>query len=362
MADVQALERMDAENSRDSALDAGAIAKAWAHVRGNLRRSAGQRLFDQWLKPIVLIESQAANESGAIRLGLPSAFMTQWVSNHYAERMLLEFRGVLPGVESVSIETLAEKARTLKAEAPSDAKTVATPLERPAFDPRFTFERFVIDTSNRVAFNAAAAVSMPGAPQFSPLYLHSATGQGKTHLMHAIGHAFLEANPQATAIYMPAERFMFEFVQALRAKDTHSFKARLRGVDLLMIDDLQFIGGKDATQEEFFHTVNEFMSSGKRLVIAADRAPQALEGFDPRLAGRLALGWWRISARPSWSCAAPSSAASWRTCPRPRCPTKSSSCSPSGSRRTSASWKARSTGWSPMPSSTARRSRSISRR
>jgi chromosomal replication initiator protein len=272
-----------------------AVAKAWSHVRANLRRSAGQRLFDQWLKPVVLIEGSNAE---IVRLGLPSAFMTQWVKNHYAERLLLEFRGQIPAVRSVSIETVAEEPKRVLSAAPvpasADSAPVAaatsTPAERPQFDPRFTFERFVIDATNRVACNAAKAMAEPGAPRFSPLYLHAGTGQGKTHLMHAIGHAFLEANPTATAIYVTAERFMFEFVQALRNKDTHAFKARLRSVDLLMIDDLQFIGGKDATQQEFFHTVNEFMSSGKRLVIAADRAPQALEGFEARLAGRLASG------------------------------------------------------------------------
>lgn len=271
-----------------------AVSKAWAHVRGNLRRSAGQRLFDQWLKPVTLIEGSTET---AVRLGLPSAFMTQWVRNHYSERLLLEFRGVLPEVEQVTLETVAEEPRrVLKAD--SDVAppariapaAVAAMVERPALDPRFTFDRFVVDATNRVAYNAARAVALPGVPQFSPLYLHAGTGQGKTHLMHALGHAFLEANPGATAIYVTGERFMFEFVQALRAKDTHAFKTRLRSVDLLMIDDLQFIGGKDATQEEFFHTVNEFMASGKRLVIAADRAPQALEGFEPRLAGRLGAG------------------------------------------------------------------------
>ncbi|MCX8477934.1 MAG: chromosomal replication initiator protein DnaA [Sphingomonas sp.] len=264
-----------------------AVSKAWSHVRGNLRRSAGQRLFDQWLKPVVLVDGSTHE---AIRLGLPSAFMTQWVKNHYSERLLLEFRAVLPDVLSVTIETMAdEPQRVLRAE-PEAAPVPLPHGERPAFDPRFTFERFVVDSTNRVAFNAAKAVAQPGLPQFSPLYLHSGTGQGKTHLMHALGQAFLDANPQATAIYVTAERFMFEFVQALRNKDTHAFKTRLRSVDLLMIDDLQFIGGKDATQEEFFHTVNEFMASGKRLVIAADRAPQALEGFEPRLAGRLGSG------------------------------------------------------------------------
>lgn len=275
-------------------------AKAWTRVRGNLRLSAGQRLFDQWLKPIVLIEG---SDPETVRLGLPSPFMTNWVKGHYAERLLMEFRSQLPDVRTVSIETIARESRELapETESPAVAPTAASPVaasatslavsaERPRFDSRFTFDRFVVDTSNRVAFNAAKALAEPGKPRFSPLYLHSSTGQGKTHLMHAIGHAFLEACPDASAIYMPAERFMFEFVRAVREKDTFAFKARLRGVDLLMIDDLQFIAGKESTQEEFFHTVDEFMREGKRLVIAADRSPLALEGIEARLASRLGAG------------------------------------------------------------------------
>lgn len=270
-------------------------AKAWTRVRGNLRLSAGQRLFDQWLKPIVLIPGEDAE---TVRLGLPSAFMTNWVKNHYADRLVMEFRAQLPGVRTVSIETVDARAtRELATAAPAVA--VAEPVtpsalagagERPNLDSRFTFDRFVVDTSNRLAFNAAKALAEPGTPRFSPLYLHSNTGQGKTHLMHAIGHAFMNACPDATAIYMPAERFMFEFVRAVRERDTYSFKARLRGVDLLMIDDLQFIAGKESTQEEFFHTVDEFMREGKRLVIAADRSPLALEGIETRLASRLGSG------------------------------------------------------------------------
>ncbi len=281
-------------------------AKAWTRVRGNLRLSAGQRLFDQWLKPIVLIEG---GDTETVRLGLPSPFMTNWVRGHYAERLLMEFRALLPQVRTVSIETVDARAtRELAAEAiepvadaamtgvpataaarPAVPRTAASP-DRPRFDSRFTFDRFVVDTSNRVAFNAARALAEPGKPRFSPLYLHSSTGQGKTHLMHAIGQAFLDAVPEASAIYMPAERFMFEFVRAVRERDTFAFKARLRGVDLLMIDDLQFIAGKESTQEEFFHTVDEFMREGKRLVIAADRSPLALEGIEARLASRLGSG------------------------------------------------------------------------
>ncbi|MBW4329667.1 chromosomal replication initiator protein DnaA [Stakelama sp. CBK3Z-3] len=278
-----------------------AKAAAWDRVRRNLRASAGQRLFDQWLRPMELIEE---GDAQTIRLGLPAAFMTNWVRNHYAERLTFEFRSLLPEIRAVSVETIrAAKARHLTAAAPTPVATAtaspaqpaprpstAAPAERPRFEPRYCFDRFVAAPSNRVALNAARALAEPGTPRFSPLYLHSGTGQGKTHLMHAIGQAFLDAEPGATAIYMPAERFMFEFVQALRARDTIAFKERIRGVDLLMIDDLQFIGGKDSTQEECLHTVNEFMNAGKRLVIAADRCPQALEGVDQRLIGRLGSG------------------------------------------------------------------------
>ena len=274
--------------------------RAWARVRQNLRESAGARLFDQWLKPITLV---AHDDPDTIRLALPSAFVTNWVRSHYADRLTLEFKALMPRLRGVSIETRApgDQPSTIvapiAATAPATADTLAAPVAgapdaapRPALDPRFTFERFVVDGSNMVAFNAARALAEPGAPRFSPLFLHAGTGQGKTHLMHAIGHAYLAQHPQAHVICMSAERFMYDFVQAMRARDTFAFKQRLRGADLLLIDDLQFIAGKDATQEEFFHTINEVMGANKRLVISADRCPQALDGVEARIVGRMAQG------------------------------------------------------------------------
>ncbi|BCA60767.1 chromosomal replication initiator protein DnaA [Sphingomonas sp. HMP9] len=315
---------------------AGEAEKAWARVRTSLRESAGTRLFEQWLKPIELIPGE---DRDTIRLALPSAFMTNWVRNHYADRLVLEFKQHMPNVRTVQIETRApgrapvvlaiepvadavapkpvsdplpvEAKPALKPVAepvqasmkfgvdpslkPAPAPVVASapvgvPVERPPLDPRYTFARFVVDPSNKVAFNAAKVLAEPGPVRFSPLFLHSGTGQGKTHLMHAIGHAFLEHNPHAIVLCMSAERFMYDFVASMRARDTHAFKQRLRGADLLLIDDLQFIAGKDATQEEFFHTVNEIMAAGKRLVISADRCPQALEGVEARIVSRMSVG------------------------------------------------------------------------
>ena len=269
---------------------ASAAQAAWARVRQGLRLSAGARLFDQWLKPIALVET---GDPDVIRLTLPSAFMTNWVKSHYADRLYHEFRAILPNVTKVAIETASTTATVVEVLTPGPVKADAPDAAsrpRPVLDTRYTFERFCVDASNRVAFNAAKALAQPGPPRFSPLFLHSATGNGKSHLMHAIGHAYLAAVPGAGVICMSAERFMFEFVAAMRAKDTHAFKTRLRSVDLLLIDDLQFIAGKDATQEEFFHTVNEIMAAGKRIVISADRCPQALDGVEPRIVSRLAGG------------------------------------------------------------------------
>jgi len=127
-------------------------------------------------------------------------------------------------------------------------------------------------------------------PQFSPLYIKAATGQGKTHLLHAIGHQFLGQHPRARIFYCSAERFMVEFVQALKQNRMIEFKTRLRGFDLLLVDDLQFIIGKASAQEELLYTIDHLLSEGKRLVFAADRAPQALDSVEPRLLSRLSMG------------------------------------------------------------------------
>ena len=266
-------------------------ANAWARVRSNLRDSAGGRVFDQWLKPMALIEG---DEPDVVRLALPSAFMANWVRNHYQDRLAFEFAAILPHVRSVSIETRASgpaaPAMVVAEPMPIAVGESLQQVERAPLEPRFTFDAFVVDASNRVAFNAARVMTEAGPARFSPLFLHAGTGQGKSHLMHAVGHEFLLAHPDARVLCMSAERFMYDFVAAMRSRDTFAFKARLRGCDLLLIDDLQFIAGKDATQEEFFHTLNEVMGAGKRVVITADRCPQALDGVEPRIVSRLGGG------------------------------------------------------------------------
>ena len=263
---------------------------AWEHIRAGLRRDCGARTFDGWLKPISLGAFDPA--TGTLNLELPSQFMADWVRSHYAERLALAWRAHLPAVREVAI-CMGHARPVTAAEIPAAEPEVRTEDESVSpiqLEPRYTFDSFVIGKANEVAFNAARTLATAENVAFNPLFIHGGTGRGKTHLLHAIGHEFRRLRPSAKIIYMSAEKFMVEFVAALRANDTISFKQQLRAADLLMIDDVQFIAGKESTQEEFFHTMNEIISAGRRLVISSDRAPQDLDGIEPRILSRLSWG------------------------------------------------------------------------
>ena len=167
-------------------------------------------------------------------------------------------------------------------------KTISSDL-----DSRFTFSNFIVGKPNELAFAAARRVSESDDVPFNPLFLYGGVGLGKTHLMHAIAHEIKNRNPLRRVIYMSAEKFMYHFIKALRFKDTVSFKEQFRNVDVLMIDDVQFISGKDSTQEEFFHTFNSLIDQRKQLIISADKSPQDLEGIEERMRSR--LGWGLVA-------------------------------------------------------------------
>jgi chromosomal replication initiator protein len=269
------------------------IGAAWEQIRIGLRRDCGARTFDGWLRPVSLGGFDAA--TGTLRLNLPSQFMADWVRTHFSERLALAWRSVVPGVRRVLIGVGAGAPRTA-AEMPSMPVEEAPAAEDKGglyaaqLEPRYRFETFVVGKANEVAFSAAKTLATAENVAFNPLFLHGGTGRGKTHLLHAIGHEFRNLRPGARIIYMSAEKFMVEFVAALRANETIKFKQQLRSADLLMIDDVQFIAGKESTQEEFFHTMNEIISAGSRLVISSDRAPQDLDGIEPRILSRLSWG------------------------------------------------------------------------
>jgi chromosomal replication initiator protein len=265
----------------------------WQMVASRLRRDLGAQIYGQWIRSIAL--GDFCELTGTLELLTPSDFSASWVSDHYADRMRLAWKNVNPQVRQLKIRTSPSAARVemlqpvSATERPAIVESEALSLRSP-LDPRMTFANFVKGQTNALALSAAERVASVERPLFNPLYLQAQTGQGKTHLMHAIGHAYLAVNPSAQVIYMSAEKFMMEFVSAMRRKEVMEFKARLRAVDVLLIDDIQFIIGKVSTQEEFLHTVDAIIGAGKRLVVSADRAPQALDGVDQRILSRLSMG------------------------------------------------------------------------
>ncbi|MDQ3079997.1 MAG: chromosomal replication initiator protein DnaA, partial [Pseudomonadota bacterium] len=289
------------QGSRDNLCKGGSPADAvlspldaaWDAIRTGLRRDLGTRTFDGWLKPADL--GRLDSETGELELIMPSQFMADWVQSHFGERLTLAWKAVLPLVRSVRIVASPDGPKPAPLLILEDIPApVAPPVARdpqaPNFDPRYRFETFVVGKANEVAATAARTLATADSVSFNPLFLHGGTGRGKTHLLHAIGQTFLEARPGARVVSMSAEKFMVEFVRALKENDTIGFKSRLRSADLLLIDDVQFIAGKDSTQEEFFHTMNEIITAGHRLVITSDRAPQDLDGIAPRILSRLSWG------------------------------------------------------------------------
>ena len=271
----------------------GPLDAAWESIRAGLRRDLGARTYDGWLKPAEIGEFNA--DSGELAISMPSQFMADWVRSHFGDRLNLAWRATLPLVREVRIVAAADAPKPspllILEEIPAAPEpALARDPNAPNFDARYRFETFIIGKANEVAAAAAKTLATADNVAFNPLFIHGGTGRGKTHLLHAVGQAFLSARPTARVVSMSAEKFMVEFVRAIRENDTIGFKGRLRSADLLLIDDVQFIAGKDSTQEEFFHTMNEIITAGRRLVITSDRAPQDLDGIAPRILSRLSWG------------------------------------------------------------------------
>ncbi|WP_052071946.1 chromosomal replication initiator protein DnaA [Sphingopyxis sp. MWB1] len=280
----------------------------WPQVAEGLRRDLGARTFDHWLKPVRFADY--CRLSGVVTLEAASRFSANWINERFGDRLVLAWRQHLADVRSVQVQGAAASSAVrapIAGEAPSAPSLSAdrlrpavqsagfavpnvTPVGFASFDERLSFDRFVVARSNILAANAARRMAMAEAPQFNPLYLCSGTGQGKTHLLQAIAQAYAAIHPTANIILMSAEKFMLEFVGAMRGGDMMAFKARLRAADLLLLDDLQFVIGKNSTQEELLHTIDDLLTTGKRLVVTADRPPAMLDGVEARLLSRLSGG------------------------------------------------------------------------
>lgn len=322
----------------------------WARIRGRLKEEVGEIAYRSWLQPL----SVASLVGGEVCIVVPTRFMRDWVLTHYADRIRALWSGENPEVQSIDVIVASTNPPAAlvadnddrddggndgRATPPqrgfdpraADTRPAPRPLPPPsaepapstvytsasyggasdespnavpailedrsdlsaALDPRFTFENFVVGKPNELAHAAARRVADATTVTFNPLFLYGGVGLGKTHLMHALAWQIRKNDPNRKVLYLSAEKFMYQFIRALRFKDTMAFKQQFRSVDVLMIDDVQFISGKDSTQEEFFHTFNALVDQNRQVIISADKSPSDLEGMEERLRSR--LGWGLVA-------------------------------------------------------------------
>lgn len=289
----------------------------WEQICSQLKMEFGETAFDSWLKPLTVGDF---NE-GVMNICAPTAFMKNWVVTHYSERINKIWEQQNPEVKKINFvvhagfnnrrsadTSLLKKISTTPTpqniyggninsssfglvSGPSVVNDSAKVANNSAFpNPNYTFENFVVGKTNEFAFAAAKKVAESKNVSFNPLFLYSSVGLGKTHLMHSIIWHIKKNNPERNVVYLTAEQFVYKFVKALRYKDTTAFKEQFRSVDVLMVDDFQFMGNKGTTQEEFFHTFSSLVGEGKQVIIAADKSPTDLEGIEDRLKSRLVGG------------------------------------------------------------------------
>ncbi len=276
----------------------------WDRVRDRLKADVGEVEYRTWLRQMTM----AGLDGDEVTIHLPTRFLRDWVRSHYADRLAAFWRMESQDVQRVDLRVGAAAeppplatplTESLSAEGLAPAAMRAEDRSEPrateaggALDSRFSFDAFIVGKPNEFAYACARRVAeQPASQGFNPLFLYGGVGLGKTHLMHAVGLELSrrEGRRPASVSYMSAEKFMYRFIAAIRSQSTMEFKESLRSVDVLMVDDVQFLIGKDSTQEEFFHTFNALVESGKQIVISSDKSPSELD-VEQRLRTRLGCG------------------------------------------------------------------------
>ena len=274
----------------------------WGQLRKRLLKTVGQNNYTTWIEPLELNQVNG----GVATFGVPTNFMGNYVSQNFSDLILYELNNAGTNVQRLAFKVTFGNAASKPAPEMNNAtakpQAAAAPrvgngngngangLQTAPLDPRFTFDRFVVGKPNELAHAAARRVSEGGPVTFNPLVLYGGVGLGKTHLMHAIAWELQARQPALNVLYLSAEQFMYRFVQALRERKMLDFKHLFRSVDVLMVDDVQFIAGKDSTQEEFFHTFNALVDQNKQIIISADRAPGEIKDLEERVKSRLQCG------------------------------------------------------------------------
>lgn len=274
-------------------------AGVWDEARKLMKSEIGDAAWKRWIEPLAFRSLTAE----AARFDAPTEFAADWVRRHYAEEIATSFNEVGARCERVLVATCPAGAHpaahtaaarqngaAATAPTPTPASSVDAVLRSAPLERRFTFEQFIVGRPNELAHAAARRVAEDDNVVYNPVFLHGGVGLGKTHLMHAISWRIAERTPERKVLYLSAEQFMYRFIQAIKKDNTMAFKEQFRSVDVLMVDDVQFIAGKNSTQVEFFHTFNALIDSGKQIVISGDRAPGDIEHLEERIRSRLQWG------------------------------------------------------------------------
>ena len=270
------------------------VSISWSKITSELKKSLDKDTFQNWIKPINF-ETQLDT---SLTLSVPTRFLRDWIIKNYASVIKRVYQDQGITVEKLSIIVKENNNRIIPGtevvyqDIDNDEDTYYDDISAP-LDPQFTFDNFIVGKPNELAYAAAQRVAQSEIVSFNPLFLYGGVGLGKTHLMHAVAWNIKKRNPKKNVVYLTAEKFMYQFIKALRFKNIMSFKEQFRSVDVLMIDDVQFIIGKDNTQEEFFHTFNTLVDKKRQIIISADKSPADLEGLEDRLKSR--LGWGLVA-------------------------------------------------------------------
>ncbi|KQB95292.1 chromosomal replication initiation protein [Loktanella sp. 1ANDIMAR09] len=257
----------------------------WATVLAALKSALGKNSYSSWIEPLEFKELA----DGVAVFDVPTNFIGNYVSQNFGDQILYHMNNLGQEVQRLQFRVPSQTRPTAKPKANSKAAEPEAGSGAP-LDSRFTFDTFVVGKPNELAHAAARRVAEGGPVTFNPLFLYGGVGLGKTHLMHAIAHELKLRSPELNVLYLSAEQFMYRFITALRERKMMDFKQLFRSVDVLMVDDVQFIGGKDSTQEEFFHTFNALVDGQKQIIISADRAPGEIKDLEERIKSRLQCG------------------------------------------------------------------------
>jgi chromosomal replication initiator protein len=272
--------------------DVAGAKNPWDLAQTKLREVIDEHSYKNWFTH-TRFESF---EKGRLTVGVPSQFSADWLKKHYLDTITDCVRVFEPAFEELRLVVSVDAG-----DPPQDSKTPPMARRRseakPApkrnfegFNPRYTFDRFVIGSGNRFAHAAARAVAENPARAYNPLFLYGATGLGKTHLLQAIGHDIIHRSPNKTVMFISSEKFTNQLIESIATKNTAAFRNKYRRVDVLLIDDIHFIAGRDATQEEFFHTFNALYDDRKQVIISSDRQPKEIRGLEERLVSRFEWG------------------------------------------------------------------------